>query len=141
VRGLTTLKYEPITTLHFEFGWVTPSVTVGMLMLDADPGQWLFWQQLPNGHWRASVVISAHHRTQSEAELTVASLTQLRNAQPMPAHLIRFACSRSCRSALVVCCSRVIGAIQTYRRHWRLRSSPASAQRGRSSMIVLAAKA
>ncbi len=83
-RALSELKYEPITTLHFEFGWVTPSVATGMLMLDADPGQWLFWQPLPNGHWRASVVISAHHRTQSETELTTTSLAQLRRSYQLP---------------------------------------------------------
>jgi squalene-associated FAD-dependent desaturase len=84
-HALRELKYEPITTLHFEFGWVVPSVATGMLMLDAAPGQWLFWQQLPNGHWRASVVISAHHRTQSETELTAASLAQLRLSYQLPA--------------------------------------------------------
>ena len=80
VRALSELKYEPITTLHFEFSWVAPIVATGMLMLDADPGQWLFWQQLPNGRWRASVVISAHHRTQTETELTTATLAQLRRS-------------------------------------------------------------
>lgn len=83
-RALSELQYEPITTIHFEFGWVTPSVTTGMLMLDADPGQWLFWQQLLNGHWRASVVISAHHRTQSEPELATATLAQLRRSYQLP---------------------------------------------------------
>ena len=83
-RALSELKYEPITTLHFEFGWVAPSATTGMLMLDGDPGQWLFWQQLHNGQWRASVVISAHHRTQSETELTAASLAQLRRSYQLP---------------------------------------------------------
>lgn len=84
VRVLSELKYEPITTLHFEFGCVMPSVTAGMLMLNAAPGQWLFWQQLPNGHWRASVVISAHHRTQTETELTMATLAQLRRSYRLP---------------------------------------------------------
>lgn len=83
-RTLSELKYEPITTIHFELGWVTPSVTTDMLMLDADPGQWLFWQQLLNGHWRASVVISAHHRTQSESELASATLAQLRRSYQLP---------------------------------------------------------
>ena len=84
VRTLSELTYEPITTLHFEFASVTPSVATGMLMLDTDPGQWLFWQQLPNRHWRASVVISAHHRTQTETELTTATLAQLRRSYQLP---------------------------------------------------------
>ena len=84
-RALSELKYEPITTLHFEFTCVMPSVVTGMLMLDADPGQWLFWQQLANGHWRASVVISAHHRAHSETELTAATLTQLQRSYQLPA--------------------------------------------------------
>ncbi len=83
-RALSELTYEPITTLHFEFGWVAPSVATGMLMMDVDPGQWLFWQQLKNGQWRASVVISAHHRTQTEAELTTACLAQLRRSYQLP---------------------------------------------------------
>ena len=83
-RTLSELKYEPITTLHFEFGWVTLTVATGMLMLDTNPGQWLFWQRLPNGHWRASVVISAHHRMQSETELTLATLAQLRRSYQLP---------------------------------------------------------
>ena len=84
VSALSELKYEPITTLHFEFGCVQPSVATGMLMLDAAPGQWLFWQQRLNGHWRASVVISAHHRTQTEPELTTATLAQLRHSYRLP---------------------------------------------------------
>ena len=62
--NLASLRYEPISTLHFEFAYVFPGVdpAVPMLMLDGDPGQWLFWHRLPNGHQRASVVISAHHR-------------------------------------------------------------------------------
>ena len=84
VRTLNELKYEPITTLHFEFDEMAPSASTCMLMLDAAPGQWLFWQQLPNRHWRASVVISAQHRTQSENELTAATLTQLRRGYRLP---------------------------------------------------------
>lgn len=83
-RSLSDLKYEPITSLHLEFCWVNPSVAVGMLMLDAGPGQWLFWRQLSTGHWRASVVISAHHRTQCEADLTTATLAQLRRSYQLP---------------------------------------------------------
>lgn len=85
VRALSGLKYEPITTLHFEFTWVTPGVATVMLMLDADPGQWLFWQQLGNGHWRASVVISAHHRAQNEGALLTMTLAQLRRSYRLPA--------------------------------------------------------
>lgn len=81
---LSELQYEPITTLHFEFVWMTPTASTGMLMLDGDPGQWLFWQQLRNGHWRASVVISAHHRSQAEDELTSQTLAQLHRSYTLP---------------------------------------------------------
>jgi hydroxysqualene dehydroxylase len=81
---LGQLQYEPITTLHFEFAWVRDSAQTGMLMLDANPGQWLFWQRLPNGHWRASVVISAHHRQETETELLNATLAQLQRGYHLP---------------------------------------------------------
>lgn len=81
---LSNLQYEPITTLHFEFAWTTPTPSTGMLMLGGDPGQWLFWQQLGNGHWRASVVISAHHRSQTEDELTAQTLAQLQRSYALP---------------------------------------------------------
>ncbi len=81
---LGVLQYEPITTLHFEFAWTTPTASTGMLMLDGNPGQWLFWQQLSNGHWRASVVISAHHRSQTEDELTAQTLQQLHRSYALP---------------------------------------------------------
>ena len=84
-RTLSNLQYEPITTLHYEFAWATPTASKRMLMLDGDPGQWLFWQQLSNGHWRASVVISAHHRSQPEHELTAQSLAQLHRSYVLPA--------------------------------------------------------
>lgn len=84
VRALSDLKYEPITTLHLEFSWVTPGVATGMLMLDADPGQWLFWQQAANGHWRASVVISAYRQAQCDGELAAAALVQLRRSYQLP---------------------------------------------------------
>ena len=84
VRTLNELKFEPITTVHFEFDEVTPCTSTCMLMLDAAPGQWLFWQQLANRHWRASVVISAQHRTHSENELTKETLTQLRRGYQLP---------------------------------------------------------
>jgi predicted NAD/FAD-dependent oxidoreductase len=83
-RVLDALHYEPITTLHFEFAWTTPTATIGMLMLDGNPGQWLFWQQLANGQWRASVVISAHHRLQSEDRLVSQALSQLRHSYRLP---------------------------------------------------------
>ncbi len=82
--ALAELTYEPITTLHFEFAWVMPNVVCGMLMLNNEPGQWLFWQQLSNGFWRASVVISAHHRAQHEDALEAATLAQLRRSFRLP---------------------------------------------------------
>ena len=82
--SLSKLQYEPITTLHFEFAWATPTAITGMLMLDGDPGQWLFWQRLSNGHWRASVVISAHHRSQSEGDLIAQTLAQLQCSYALP---------------------------------------------------------
>ncbi len=82
--ALADLKYEPITTLHFEFAWTMPTAATGMLMLDGDPGQWLFWQRLRDGHWRASVVISAHHRLQPEDELTAQTLVQLHRSYSLP---------------------------------------------------------
>ena len=83
-RALSELKYEPITTLHLEFSWVMPGVAAGMLMLDADPGQWLFWQQTANGHWRASVVISAYRQAQSDGQMIAAALAQLRRGYQLP---------------------------------------------------------
>lgn len=88
---LAALEFEPITTLHFDFAWVAPGASTGMLMLDGHPGQWLFWQQLRNGTWRASVVISAHHRSESEVALTAQALAQLRRSYALPApswHLV-----------------------------------------------------
>ena len=84
---LASLRYEPISTLHFEFAYVFPGVdpSVPMLMLDGDPGQWLFWHRLPNGHQRASVVISAHHREEPEAAITAATLAQLQRSYQLPA--------------------------------------------------------
>lgn len=85
--GLASLHYEPISTLHFDFAYVFPGVdpAVPMLMLDGDPGQWLFWQRLPNGHLRASVVISAHHRREPEAAVAAVTLAQLRRSYDLPA--------------------------------------------------------
>ena len=87
-HALGELAYEPITTLHFDF----PHVDLGqserapMRMLSGDPGQWLFWQPLANGHWRASVVISADHRSGEgeESSLTSATLAQLRLSYALP---------------------------------------------------------
>ena len=107
---LSNLQYEPITTLHFEFAWATPTQSTGMLMLGGDPGQWLFWQQLENGHWRASVVISAHHRSQTEDELTAQTLAQLQRSYALPVptwHLVitekraTYACTPIQRGLLV----------------------------------------
>ena len=84
VDALNGLAFEAITTIHFEFAWAMPSVATSMLMLDAAPGQWLFWQQLVSGHWRASVVISAHHRSQGETDLTTSTLAQLRRSYRLP---------------------------------------------------------
>jgi hydroxysqualene dehydroxylase len=83
-KALSELEYEPITTLYFEFAHVPPCVTTGMLMLDGNPGQWLFWQRLPSGHWRASVVISAHHRREDEIDLHANTLAQLRHSYTLP---------------------------------------------------------
>ena len=113
---LDDLQYEPITTLHFEFAWTTPNASTGMLMLDGDPGQWLFWQQLSNGHWRASVVISAHHRSQSEDDVLAQSLEQLRRSYALPTptwHLVitekraTYACTPQQRNLLAALPMRI----------------------------------
>jgi hydroxysqualene dehydroxylase len=85
VATLGALTFEPITTLHFEFSCTEPSASTAMLMLDGDPGQWLFWQRLGTGHWRASVVISAHHRSDADDSLTEHTLAQLRCSYRLPA--------------------------------------------------------
>lgn len=86
VRALRSLDYEPITTLHFEFVCVSPDIDEShiMLMLDGEPGQWLFWQRQRNGHWRASVVISAHRRDEDVADLPAKTLSQLRQSYQLP---------------------------------------------------------
>ncbi len=86
VAALRELQFEPITTYHYEFAFVSPGIDVAcpMLMLDGEPGQWLFWQRLPNGHWRASVVISAHHRSASHDEMPTRTLSQLRRSYVLP---------------------------------------------------------
>lgn len=85
-RVLSDFDYEPITTLHFEFVCISPGVDTStpMLMLDGEPGQWLFWQRQVNGHWRASVVISAHHREDNDLDLPSAVLAQLRRGYQLP---------------------------------------------------------
>lgn len=86
VRALHDVHYEPITTLHFEFVCTSPNVDITnpMLMLDGEPGQWLFWQRQANGHWRASVVISAHHRDDESVGLSSKALAQLRRSYQLP---------------------------------------------------------
>ncbi len=66
IRGryskLFNFSYEPISTLHYEFSAGIDPESSPMLMLDGEPGQWLFTHRLVNGRLRASLVISAHHR-------------------------------------------------------------------------------
>ena len=85
-ESLRTLTYEPITTLHFDFshGGLGLNDQAPMRMLDGSPGQWVFWHPLPNGHWRASVVISADHRSGDESSLLTATLSQLRQSYALP---------------------------------------------------------
>lgn len=89
VTALGELCYEPITTLHFDFSYVFPGVEPAspMRMLDGEPGQWLFWHALPQGRWRASVVISAHHRDGGETLLVAQALAQLRRSYTLPCPL------------------------------------------------------
>ena len=91
--SLLKLAYEPITTLYFDFACVGLGVTehMPMLMLDGSPGQWLFWQSLANGHWRASIVISADHRSGDESSLLTAALAQLRASYSLPESVWQFA--------------------------------------------------
>ena len=55
-----------------------------MRMLDGAPGQWVFWHVLPNGHWRASVVISVDHRSGDESSLINETLSQLMRSYALP---------------------------------------------------------
>ena len=82
----SALTYEPITTLHFDFpyGGLGQNDQAPMRLLDGSPGQWVFWHPLPNGHWRASVVISADHRSGDESSLLTATLSQLRQSYALP---------------------------------------------------------
>jgi hydroxysqualene dehydroxylase len=81
---LSEFAYEPISTLHFEFAAGLDAESAAMLMLDGAPGQWLFAHRLPNGHVRASVVISAHHREEPEAQIMREGLAQLRRSYALP---------------------------------------------------------
>jgi squalene-associated FAD-dependent desaturase len=86
VAALRGLEYEPITTLHLEFVCASPEVDTPnpMRMLDGDPGQWVFWRRQSNGHWRASVVISAFHGNDKGADLATNALSQLRRHYRLP---------------------------------------------------------
>ncbi len=83
-KRLFVFSYEPISTLHYEFiGGVDPE-SYPMLMLDGEPGQWLFAHRLASGRVRASVVISAHHRNESAEDLLRDGLVQLRRSFALP---------------------------------------------------------
>ena len=86
VELLRRIVYEPITTLYFDFAFAGLGLNEQspMLMLDGLPGQWLFWRALSNGHWRASVVISADHRLVDETELLRTALSQLKQSYALP---------------------------------------------------------
>ncbi len=86
VKLLRTLTYEPITTLYFDFSHrdLGQNDQAPMRMLDGSPGQWVFWHPLANGRWRASVVISADHRSGEESSLPSATLSQLRQSYALP---------------------------------------------------------
>ena len=86
IESLRTLTYEPITTLYFDFshGDLGQNDQAPMRMLDGSPGQWVFWHPLPNGHLRASVVISADHSSSDESSLISATLSQLRQNYSLP---------------------------------------------------------
>ncbi len=92
VESSRALAYEPITTLHFDFahGGLGQNDRAPMRMLDGSPGQWVFWHSLPNGHWRASVVISADHRSSDETALLSSTLTQLRRSYALPTPIWQF---------------------------------------------------
>ena len=92
VESLRTLTYEPITTLHFDFshGDLGQNDQAPMRMLDGSPGQWVFWHPHPDGHWRASVVISADHRSGDESSLIGATLSQLRQSYSLPTPTWKF---------------------------------------------------
>ncbi len=91
-ESLRALTYEPITTLHFNFahGDLGQNDQAPMRMLDGSPGQWVFWHSLANGHWRASVVISADRRLGDESSLINATLLQLGRSYALPAPTWQF---------------------------------------------------
>jgi hydroxysqualene dehydroxylase len=84
LSDLFNISYEPISTLHYEFSAGVDPESSPMLMLDGEPGQWLFTHRLKNGRVRASVVISAHHREESADELLRDGLAQLRKSFALP---------------------------------------------------------
>ncbi len=92
IESLRTLIYEPITTLHFDFshGDLGQNDQAPMRMLDGSPGQWVFWHPRPNGHWRASVVISADHRSGDESSLLRATRSQLEQSYLLPKPIWQF---------------------------------------------------
>jgi hydroxysqualene dehydroxylase len=87
VAALSGFAFEPISTLHFEFVGGLDAQANAMVMLDGAPGQWLFAHQLGNGHVRASVAISAHHREEPEQQLMNDGLAQLRRSYALPVPL------------------------------------------------------
>jgi hydroxysqualene dehydroxylase len=84
MSDLFNISYEPISTLHYEFSAGVDPESSPMLMLDGEPGQWLFTHRLKNGRVRASVVISAHHREESAEDLLRNGLAQLRKSFALP---------------------------------------------------------
>jgi hydroxysqualene dehydroxylase len=84
IKKLFDISYEPISTLHYEFSAGVDPESSPMLMLDGEPGQWLFTHRLKNGRVRASVVISAHHRNESADDLLRDGLAQLRRSFALP---------------------------------------------------------
>jgi hydroxysqualene dehydroxylase len=84
MQPLFDISYEPISTLHYEFSAGVDPESSPMLMLDGEPGQWLFAHRLKNGRVRASVVISAHHRSESAEDLLRDGFAQLRRSFALP---------------------------------------------------------
>jgi squalene-associated FAD-dependent desaturase len=88
IGDLISLSYEPISTLHYEFSAGIDPESYPMLMLDGEPGQWLFTHRLRNGGVRASLVISAHYRdpdsNESTDDLLRRGLAQLRKSFSVP---------------------------------------------------------
>ncbi len=82
--ALSGFSYEPISTLHYEFSAGLDPESSPMLMLDGEPGQWLFSHRLSNGQVRASVVISAHYREGNADELLADGFAQLKRNFAVP---------------------------------------------------------